>query len=100
MTSVVDRPAGAKSKDLRSGLLLTPEIWGTTAIAFMWLAVLFASIYGGDFVSVNGGGTQSTTTIPSGLFVAFFAFLASTAVARRAFRRDTDSAGQPGPSGS
>jgi hypothetical protein len=100
MTSVADKPAGARSRDLRSGLLLTPELLGATAIAFMWLAVLFASIYGGDFVSVNGGGTQSTTTIPSGVFVAFFACLASVAVARRAFRRDTGSSGQPGSSGS
>jgi hypothetical protein len=39
----------------------------------MWLAVLFASSYGEDVVIVNGGGTQSTTTIPCGVFVAFFA---------------------------
>ena len=68
-----------------------PELWGATAIAFMWMAVLFACIYGGDFVSLNGGGTQSTTTMPSGVFVAFFAFLASVAVARRAFQRGSDS---------
>lgn len=99
MTSVTDGPAAARSTDLRSGLLSMPELWGATAIAFMWLAVLFASIYGGDFVSVNGGGNQSTT-IPSGVFVALFASLASAAVARRAFRRDTGSSGQPDSSGS
>jgi hypothetical protein len=99
MTSVADRPTAAEPKDLRSGLLSMPELWGATAIAVMWLAVLFASIYGGDFTSVNGGGTQSTT-IPSGIFVAFFASLASVAVARRAFRRNTGPSGQPGSSGS
>jgi hypothetical protein len=74
-----------------------PELWGAVAIAFMWLAVLFASVYGGDFESVNGGGTNSTT-IPSGVFVALFACLASMVVARRAFRRDTGSDGRPGSS--
>lgn len=91
MTSFAQRPDAAKSHSLRSTLVATPEFWGAVAIAFMWLAVLFASIYGGDLVSVNGDGTQSTTTIPSGIFVAFFASLASIAVARRAFRRDSSS---------
>jgi hypothetical protein len=73
MTSVADRSAAAKSTDPRSGVPFTPELWGATAIAFMWLAVLFPSSYGEDVVIVNGGGTQSTTTIPCGVFVAFFA---------------------------
>jgi hypothetical protein len=72
---------------------------GATAIAFMWLAVLFASVYGGDLVSVSGGGTDSTT-VPSDIFVAFFASLASVAVARRAFRRASDEGRRRGPSGS
>jgi hypothetical protein len=64
-------------------------MWGAIAITSMWLAVLFTSIYGHDMVSVNGDGTNSTTTIPSGLVVAFFAFLATVAVAKRAFRRES-----------
>ncbi|MGH3508052.1 MAG: hypothetical protein ACRDO2_12695 [Nocardioidaceae bacterium] len=99
MTTVADRPTEAGPKNLRSALLSTPELWGAIAIASMWLAVLFASIYGGDFVSTSGG-SQSTTTIPTGVFVAFFACLASVAVARRAFRRDAGASGQPGSSGS
>ena len=95
MESLADRPADAKPEQARSGLLLMPEVWGATAIASMWLAVLFASVYGGDFVSVNGGATQSTT-IPSAVFVALFASLASVAVARRAFRRDPGARGKPG----
>jgi hypothetical protein len=74
----------------RRGRLGVPELWATVAIASMWVAVLFTSIYGGDFVSANGAGSE-TTTIPSSVFVAFFACLASVAVARRAFRRDIGS---------
>jgi hypothetical protein len=94
MTPVTERPIEAKSTNLRSSLLSTPEVWGATAIAFMWLAVLFTSVYGGDLVSVNGSGSQSTT-VPSGVLVAFFAFLASVSVARRAFRRETGSSVPP-----
>jgi hypothetical protein len=71
-----------------------PELWWATAIASMWLAVLFTGIYGGDFVSTNAGATQSTT-IPSAVFVAFFASVASIAVVRRAFQRDAGSRDQP-----
>ncbi|MBO0843972.1 MAG: hypothetical protein J2P22_00965 [Nocardioides sp.] len=89
MSSVMETPASTKPPSVWSGLLSLPELWGAIAIAFMWMAVLFACIDGGDFVSVNGGGTAQTTTVPSGIFVAFFASLATIAVARRAFRRET-----------
>ena len=65
--------------------LRAPEVWGSLAITMMWLAVLFASVYGPNFVSTSGA---STTTIPSGIFVAFFACLGSAAVAKYGFRRD------------
>jgi hypothetical protein len=71
----------------RHRFLMMPELWAAISIAFMWLAVLFDGIYGDDFVSANGAGTQ-TTTIPSAVFVALFAALATTSVAKRAFRRD------------
>ena len=63
-------------------------MWASLAIIVMWLAVLFDGVYGADFVSTNGGGTNSTTTIPSAIFVALFAFLGTAAVAKYAFRRD------------
>ena len=40
-------------------------------------------MYGPDFVSMNGSGTQSTT-IPS----AIFAFLATASIAKHALRAD------------
>lgn len=61
------------------------ELWGSLAITTMWIAVLFASVFGPDFVSTNGSGSQ-TTTIPSGVLVALFAFFGSASVAKHAFR--------------
>jgi hypothetical protein len=66
----------------------TPEIWASLAIMMMWLAVLLDAVYGPDFVSTSGAGTQSTT-IPSAIFVAFFAFLATASIARHALRGGT-----------
>jgi hypothetical protein len=58
------------------------EMWASLAISMMWLAVLFDAIYGPDFVGNSNDG--NSTTIPSVIFVAFFAFLASASVAKRA----------------
>jgi hypothetical protein len=41
-------------------------------------------VWGPEFVSQNTG--SQTTTIPSAVFVAFFACIASASVAKRAFR--------------
>jgi hypothetical protein len=69
--------------------LLVPAFWGAVSIAFMWLAVLFDGVFGGDMVFFDPG--SGPTTIPSAVAVALFAFLGTTAVARRAFRsRDID----------
>lgn len=91
MTSVADQPR-AVQLDRRSwsDRLLVPEMWGTLAISLMWLAVLFDGIYGGDIVAVSNDG--NSTRIPSAVAVALFAFLATAAVAKRAFARRSDSA--------
>jgi hypothetical protein len=54
----------------------------------MWLAVLFASVFGPDIVTRSTDG--SGATIPSGVAVAFFAFLGSWVLARRCFGRSTE----------
>jgi hypothetical protein len=64
-------------------------MWGTLAISVMWLAVLFDGIYGADIVSFSNDG--NSLRIPSAVAVAFFAFLGTVAVAKRAFGRKTDS---------
>jgi hypothetical protein len=66
-------------------------MWTSLAIAAMWLAVLCDAVWGPDFVSSSGSGTN-TTTIPSAVFVALFAYLGTRVVARYGFdrRRDDD----------
>ena len=68
-------------------VLQIPALWAGITISVMWIAVLFASVYGGDFVSTNGSGTNSTT-IPSAIIVALFAAIATGSVAKHAFRND------------
>ena len=73
-------------KSPRSGIasqILVPEFWGALAIVAIWLAVLFDGVYGGDFVSSDG------TRIPSAIFIAFFASLATWAIGKRAFGRSS-----------
>jgi hypothetical protein len=67
--------------------LLVPEMWAALAIIVMWLAVLFDAIYGPDIVNTSGpAGTSST--VPSAVAVALFAFLGTWVVARNGFRRE------------
>jgi hypothetical protein len=66
--------------------LRIPELWATVAIVAMWLAVLFDAVYGPSFVSTTPGGTS--TTIPSAIIVALFAFLGTASVAKYGFRHD------------
>ena len=63
------------------------EMWAAVAIAFIWLAVLFDALFGPDIVSTSA---TSSTTIPSAVFVALFAWLATRAVAKRGFGHDDD----------
>ncbi len=63
-----------------------PEMWASLAISVMWLAVLFDAILGPDFVSSSNAG-QTTTTIPSAVFVALFAYLGTRIVAKYGFER-------------
>ena len=70
--------------------LLVPEMWASLTIIVMWLAVLFDAVYGPDIVTMGAGGGSST--VPSAVAVALFAFLATWVVARYGFepRRRTD----------
>ena len=90
MTSVVDKPIPVQPNSTHwPDRLLVPEMWGTLAISVMWLAVLFDGIFGADIVSFSNDG--NSLRIPSAVAVAFFPFLGTVAVAKRAFRPKTDS---------
>jgi Mg/Co/Ni transporter MgtE len=65
--------------------LVVREMWAGLAIAVIWLAVLFAAVFGPDIVSSSTGGTSTTTTVPSAVVVALFAWLATRVVAKYGF---------------
>jgi hypothetical protein len=88
MTMIADKPLEVPPGPKRwFDSLLVPEMWGTLAISVMWLAVLFDGVYGGDIVTASNDG--NSVRLPSAVAVAFFAFLATAAVAKRAFGRKT-----------
>lgn len=62
------------------------EVAASIAIGVMWLAVLFDALFGPDIVTSNAGGTN-TSTVPSAVAVALFAFLATWVLSRYAFRK-------------
>jgi hypothetical protein len=70
-----------------SAIFRVTEMWASLAIVTMWLAVLFDAVYGADFVS-SDGPAGTTTTIPSAVAVALFAFLATGAVAKYGFAHE------------
>jgi hypothetical protein len=60
------------------------EMWGSLAITVMWVVVAVDAVYGPDIVNSSGYG-GSTSTVPSAVVVAFFAFLGSWIVAKYCF---------------
>ena len=68
--------------------ILVPEMWGTVAIATMWLAVLLVGVFGSNIVLNDSSGSSSSW--PVVVVVAFFALLGTVPVARRAFRQRRD----------
>jgi hypothetical protein len=85
------RCASMTSKEVINVTTIPREVarqtWASLAIGVMWLAVLFDALFGPDLVVSNASGT---TSIPSAVFVALFAYLATRVVAKHGFdRRDT-----------
>ena len=68
--------------------ILVREMWATVAIVAMWVAVLFVGVYGGE--ASFHGVDSSTSTIPSGVFVALFAAFGTGSVAKRVFGRGSE----------
>ncbi len=68
---------------------VVPEMWTSLAVGVIWLVVLVDALFGPDIVSSNAG---SFARIPSAIVVAFFAWLATWAVARYGFGHRRNSA--------
>jgi hypothetical protein len=79
------------AREERPNMSLRPvlaEVAASIAIGVMWLVVLFDALFGPDIVTSSGAGTN-TSSVPSAVAVALFAFLATWVLARYAFRRDS-----------
>lgn len=89
MSTISHDPSGVEPRKRQWSMNpVVSEMWASLAIAVMWLAVLFTSIYGSNIVSVSAGGSSSN--VPSGVVVAFFAFLGTWVVARHGFRHESE----------
>ncbi|HZO62162.1 MAG TPA: hypothetical protein VFB35_04210 [Gaiellaceae bacterium] len=86
MTTVPHEPLRTVPQKRPWSSLLVPELPAALAIAVIWLAVLFTAIFGPDIVNTSAGGDSST--VPSAVVVALFAFFATWVVARYGLRRD------------
>jgi hypothetical protein len=80
MTSVPHETAARPERRRRLSELLPREVWASLAISVMWVAVLLDSLFGPDMVFANTG--MNTTTIPSAVVLALFAYLGTRVVAR------------------
>lgn len=60
------------------------EMWTSLAIGVIWLVVLVDALFGPDLVVNNASGF---TKLPSAIFLAFFAWLATRVVAKYGFDR-------------
>ena len=89
--STVSHPSGvAPEQRSWSDQLLVREMWASLAITVMWIVVAVSAVWGPDFVSTSGSGTNSTS-IPSGIAVAVFATIGTWFVAKYGLgRRDQD----------
>lgn len=68
--------------------IISPQLWASLAITVMWITVLLDALWGPDIETSNGAGTN-TSSVPSAVVIALFAFLANWVVARYAFGRRT-----------
>jgi hypothetical protein len=82
MATVSHEPGTRPERQRSIPGLLVPEMWASLAIAVMWLAGLFDALFGPNIVST---GVTNTTTVPSAVVVAPFAYLATRVVARYGF---------------
>ena len=82
-----ESPAVAPAKRGWLVQLRVHEMWAALAIVVIWLAVLFDAVFGPNIVSTSA---SSSTSVPSAVVVALFAWLATRPVAKYGFGRHAD----------
>jgi hypothetical protein len=89
MTSMSHEPAAPASWPTWRVVLSIREMWASLAIAVVWLSVLFTAVWGPNIVSSTGAGTN-TSTVPSAVVVALFAFFATWVIAKHGYGRGVE----------
>ena len=88
MSAISEQPIRSVDDRKRWWQTVGRETWASLAIAVMWLSVALAAIAGPDIVNRSAGGDSST--VPSAVAVALFAFLGTWVVARYGLRERRD----------
>ena len=88
MATIPHETGVVPKRERRSARLLVREMWASLAIVVIWLAVLFDAVFGPNILNTSAGGDSSS--VPSVIPVALFAFLATWPIAKYGFRRDQD----------
>ena len=86
MTAISHEPE--RSLDILRKRMVS-EVMASIAITMTWVAVLFDALFGPNIETSNGAGTN-TSSVPSAVALAFFAFLTSWVIARYAFKRPSE----------
>ena len=79
-------PVTSGSRERRARFVVS-EMWTSLAIGVIWLVVLFDALFGPDLVVNNSSGF---TKLPSAIFLALFAWLATRVVAKYGFDHPDD----------
>ena len=73
----------------RRARFVVSDMWTSLAIGVIWLVVLVDALFGPDVVVNNSSGF---TKLPSAIFLALFAWLATRVVAKHGFGHPGDDA--------
>ena len=79
-------PVTSGSRERRARFVVS-EMWTSLAIGVIWLVVLVDALFGPDLVVNNSSGF---TKLPSAIFLALFAWLATRVVAKYGFDHPDD----------
>jgi hypothetical protein len=85
MTSAAHEPMKPLAAPASTRRSWDAGVWPSLAIGMIWLVVGLDALFGPDIVTSNAAGTNTSST-PSAVVLALFAFLTSWVVARYAFK--------------